>query len=273
MEEGYRMPADKVSLTLSIEEMLFLLRLLRAETLPGLPERPFEGMTPEQIAASLVAAERGLQASNLVRIYETERRVEMDAICMALLGVCLIPRFSILVTFQRAGEPPQVRYYHAGSDLVVEHTSPQPGLHTFTGAARIEDFIAPLVELLALPQRSSSKDLAARIRQDSLMQARDQARSGDGDAVIANLEAGGLTRRVAVMLAAALRQPALSISLTRLERFNDIQSTVDGFALLEGADMLWVLSPESFDPQFLRVEAISTDEAVERIKAIMQSSH
>lgn len=262
-----------ISLTLSIEELLFLLRLMRAETLPGLPEKPFEDMTPEQTAASLVAAERGLQDRGLVHIDEAEHRVEIDVVCMALLGVCMIPRFSILVTFQSAGDPPRARYYHAGSDLVVEHTSPKPGLHTFVGAARIEDFAAPMVELLALPQRSSRKDMAAQIRQDCLAQAREQARSGDGDAVIMRLTAGGLAQRVAASMAATLQQPTLSISLTRLERSSHNRSAVDGFALLEGANVLWALSPESSDPQGLRIEAISTDEAAKRIEEIMRSSH
>lgn len=260
------MAAETICLTLGIEELHFLLKLLRADTLPGLPVAP----PPEQEAAGLIAAERSLQARGLLQINESERRAEIDAVAMALIGTCLIPCLSILVISQRAGQASQTRYYHVGADLTVEHTASVLGLHTFIAAAGPEDFAAPLIRILNLPQCAGRADLAGCIRQETLMQTREQALSADCEIVTASLLTAGLDHKTASALAATLHQPALSVSFTRLSQTDEGRAAVDGFALLEGMDIMWAFSPEPLDRQWLRIEAIATDEAKKKIEMIMR---
>ena len=62
-------------LTLTQEELAFLLRLFKFPSLPGLPEDWLAGLSERELALILGAGERSLRARNLLAINCSAKRV------------------------------------------------------------------------------------------------------------------------------------------------------------------------------------------------------
>ncbi|HMR67916.1 MAG TPA: hypothetical protein PKE64_28225 [Anaerolineae bacterium] len=120
-----------LSVVLSRDEVLAILRLVNLSDIPGLGEEPIPGLSPEQQALSLIVAERGLRARGLA-VIDAEGRLRLHSDVLRMLGVCAAPSLSLYVTLTAlpAGEVKQL-IAHLREDTWVLQTRPEPVLHAF----------------------------------------------------------------------------------------------------------------------------------------------
>lgn len=267
------MNEEMIRVTLGREELALLLRIFRATTLPGLEGNPMAGMTDEQAAAALVAAERSLRARGFIRVLEEEGRIEIDPVVMALVGSCLRPRFSLLVSKVRPESQPKARYYHVAPNLTVEHSSPEVGVHEFAGVADPAEMLPRIEGSLGLAGRAALACPSAHLRESALEQVRDKARAGEPEAGLSLLESEDVAADTAGALIESLCRPVSSTSFVRVDYGKPESEQVGGFSLLEGPNGLWALTPEARGDNglWVDVEPIDTLTLAGRIRELLAS--
>jgi len=248
---------DTPSLTLSHEELMFLLRVLRAPGLMGLDDVE---LNQERLAASMVCAERSLRAKNLLRVLEDEKRIEIAPVVLALLGNCLIPAYSILVTSTNKHARQGGVYFHVTAQLTVENYSPESGLYQFCGYKDIEDVVPKIEHILGLTDQLAPSTRKGRIEEKLLHQARDAIRNGKAADAMDILESGCRDADLSRELVDTLENPINSGSVIRFDFDTDRMKT-SGFSFLEGPDGFWVFTPEKGStPLTVRIEPLSAQE-------------
>jgi len=265
------MDQEMLTLTLGREELIFLLRLFHVPTLPELGEDPLAGMSEEQAAAALASAERSLRARGLLRVVEKEKRVEVDPVAMALVGSCLRPRFSLLVSFQIQGGELARRYYHVASHLTVEHTSPEIGIDRFIGVAEPSDMFPRIADTLHITDQAALSCPPSRVRESILTQVRDRVRAREVEIAQALLRQEGVPDATAYALIETLAQPISNSSIVRIEGFGSQDKQVQGFSLLEGNNGLWALIPDNQEEGdlWVRIEPISAEIVKDRLAKLL----
>ncbi|HWQ04339.1 MAG TPA: hypothetical protein VN452_03185 [Longilinea sp.] len=130
-------------LTISQEELYFLLVLLKSRGIPGM-EGIFEPDATEIERTHLLdAARRALVARNLVTLHP-DGRVTMDDFSLAVIGTCVRPIYSVIMENTGLDRSSGV-FWHAIKGLIVEHTIPQQGIHRFRALPADTDLVRRLV--------------------------------------------------------------------------------------------------------------------------------
>lgn len=262
-----------LTLTLGREELFLLLHIFHVTALPGLEEDPLLGMSEEQAAAAFVSAERSLRARGLIRILEEEQRIEVDPVVMALVGSCLRPEFSLLVSSQTQAGEPGTRYYHIAAHLTVEHASPETGVHHFTGVGEPEEMLPRVMAFLDLSHQVALQCPASRVRESVLIQVRDRVQGGEAEVAQGLLHKDGVADITAEGLIETLAQPVSNASVARVDYSKAEDEQVQGFSILAGSNALWILTPEEGeeDELWVNVESTSVDIVKDSIKTLLEA--
>lgn len=139
---------DNISLSFSQEEVVLILKILGADTIPGVGQQPFGEVSEEVERHLLASAERTLRARAMIAI--EDERINIDQTVVALIGTCAVPQLSWLVTRTVKNQLPENRFYHSTPSMFVEHTISGPGIHTFTALARQEQMVERLTNFWEL---------------------------------------------------------------------------------------------------------------------------
>lgn len=191
-------------LTVSQEELYFLLVLLKARRIPGM-EGIFEPDASERERTNLLdAARRALVARGLISL-QVDGRATMDEFALAVIGTCVRPVYSILMENTALDRSSGV-FWHAIQSLIVEHSLPQEGIHRFRALPADTD----LVHRMMGASEAKLHEESGPVQESVLMQATfDKARQvcrdeGDETAGREVLAQGGLPGPAAEKLAAVL---------------------------------------------------------------------
>ncbi|GAP15463.1 hypothetical protein LARV_03251 [Longilinea arvoryzae] len=191
-------------LTVSQEELYFLLVLLKARRIPGL-EGIFEPDATEQERTHLLdAARRALVARGLVTL-QVDGRATMDEFALAVVGTCVRPLYSVIMENTGLDRSNGV-FWHGIKSLIVEHSIPQEGIHRFRALPADSDLVR---RFMGASEVHLSED-AGPMEEGLVMQsAFDKARqvcrdAGDEAAGGEVLMQGGLSSQAAEKLAAIL---------------------------------------------------------------------
>ena len=139
---------DNISLSFSQEEVVLVLKLLGAESIPGVGQQPFGEVSEDVERHLLASAERTLRARAMISIEDD--RINIDQVVVALIGTCAVPQYSWLVTRVLQEQPPENRFYHVSPSMFIEHTISGPGIHTFTALARQAQMVERLTQFWQL---------------------------------------------------------------------------------------------------------------------------
>jgi len=143
-------------IVLSREELLFVLRQLNAETLPGLEADPLGTLTPagERLAQSV--AEQALRARGLVRHDDADpAAIHIHRTLLTLIGGCLHAQQAIFLYAHRRGQQSPLRYFgHLRGDEVVVHTHPERALHQFTLLPNRDALFTEIQTICLCPEHS-----------------------------------------------------------------------------------------------------------------------
>ncbi len=191
-------------LTISQEELYFLLVLLKSRGIPGM-EGIFEPDATEiERTHILDAARRALVARNIVTIHP-DGRVTMDDFSLAVIGTCVRPLFSVIMENTGLDRSSGV-FWHAIKGLIVEHTIPQQGIHRFRALPADTDLVCRLIGAAEVKLRDEAGLVEEGVvMQEAFERARKTARDGGDEAAGSEaLKQGGLSIQAAKKLAAIL---------------------------------------------------------------------
>lgn len=124
-------PVQGFSVSLTRDELLALLQLMGSTTMNGLPEDPFAGVSRKERAERLNGGLETLLNRGLVEAQGGDSVVIDDSL-IALVGSCVLPGASMVLSGLQPDGTADPYFFSATPEIVVEHSSPRPGIHAFT---------------------------------------------------------------------------------------------------------------------------------------------
>jgi hypothetical protein len=206
---------EPITLLLSREELLCVLDLLQADTIPGLDDDPLGELTPEQRALALIWAERALRARGLARVQD-DGAVALDNALLTAVGVSAYPQSAVFVYHWPAGAEVPTRYFGRvrGND-VVTHSRPEDVLHRFTLLPSKTDLVKQTLAMCEYRDTPDSPSFEFTLPGADLARARELAEAGETDQAREALAAGGAAPAAAAAFAQTLSEaPRVSILQT-----------------------------------------------------------
>lgn len=201
------------TLTLSQEELYFLLVLLKSRRIPGM-EGIFEVDASERERTNLLdAARRALVARGLVTL-QVDGRATMDEFALAVVGTCVRPLFSVMMENTALDRSSGV-FWHGIQGLIVEHTLPQQGIHRFRALPAETELVRRIVGAAEVnPADVGISVEETVVMEDAFGRARKASRDEvDEKAAREALVQGGAPERTAEKLAEILAQAETSTTV------------------------------------------------------------
>jgi hypothetical protein len=118
------------SLTLTRDELLAFLVIMGVSTLNGLGDDPQAGLSEEEVEIRLNGGEESLTNRDLVTRNE-QGEIVFDDMLVALVGSCIAPDATFLITRMAPDGSNEPHYFNVTPELLVEHSSPKPGVYQF----------------------------------------------------------------------------------------------------------------------------------------------
>lgn len=206
------------TLTLSQEELYFLLVLLKSRRIPGM-EGIFDVDASDSERTHLLdAARRALVARGLVTL-QVDGRATMDEFTLAVIGTCVRPLFSVMMENTALDRSSGV-FWHGITGLIVEHTLPQQGIHRFRALPAGTDLVSLIVGAAEVYPSETNLPLAeVRLMEEAFARARKASRDeADEEAARVALVQGGAPGGEAEKLAALLAQAETSTTVAFARR-------------------------------------------------------
>ncbi len=246
--------SDALLFRFAQEELVYLMRALRINTMPGLEPEPLANLNEDHQALALAVADRTLRARGTISWGSQEQR-SVNPIAAGVLRDSASPRYSLLVDILRSDQL-NLRYIYAFSErAAIEHCVPEPGVHQFVAVPTVEQFSQHLRKLLAIEEMPHSAGKAGYVSQERLEAARVVASTNVGETI--HILSAELPAETASMLAATLHAPNAFQHLTLWPGAPDQANNREPGASLmvvQGDDSLFLLWKE--DQGMLRWEVI-----------------
>lgn len=234
-----------LAVILSRDEVMVILKLIGAVTLPGLDEEPIPGLTEEQQALALIIAERALRARGLAMM--TERgKLLVQAAVLRLVGICALANRSIFVTTvaSESGAAMQL-IAHPYDSYWVLHTRPSPTLHSFQlveGTTRLVEMITTITEW---PTTCTEQKWMLELPSNLLESVGKLARDGNYMAAVDGVVAAGNEDVASKQLVELLAQPHIITVVQRVKAFADSSISLESVSFLhQEHELLMVVEPK-----------------------------
>ncbi len=257
MNDATALPQPAV--TLSREELLAVLNVLRAAGLPGLENEPSAELTPEQEEFAIVIARRALLARGLARI-RADGEFLLQRGLLAAIGACAYPQLSMAAyTWAPGADTPQRLFGHVRAGDCVAHAPVDSVLHRFTvlpSQAALVEQVLMFCEFNPAPP-PAVYDFA--VPSEEYVRVRERAMAGDTTSAREVLAQVGAPEEGAAWLAAAWASaPRVSV-LQTLARQENQTARVHEFTLVQSGQQGWWAAPTSPEGP-VRVRTISGGE-------------
>lgn len=253
-----------VKIALSREELYLMMRVLKAEYIPGydlawVQARP-DGTLPEESERALEAATAALMARGYLvpgpAPAEGEKiRVDIPSPVLALVGACAFGDYSILLSLHgKRGR--NMIYLHEFHSLGVAHTLPLVDVHLFEALAGRVGVLALIDRTLGLDEQPGVPLDDGRAEASVTEKARDYALAGDCVTATQTLIAAGVPSPTARALADAMYGATAlgSITIARQTRYD--QHREISLALVVASDICFTLIPDQGIYQIRAVSAM-----------------
>ena len=251
---------EPINILLSREELLLVLDLLEADTIPGLDADPTLGeLTPEQRSLALTVAERALRARELVQL-EANGELIIHKRLLTAVGVCAYPHSAVLVYHWPSQADTPVRYFgHLRGDDVIAHSVPDSTLHMFSlllsRAQLVEQVLA-----VAQYQEVAANALEFNIPASVLGQVRELANAAEVDAATTVLSENGVATASAQAFVHTLAgNPRVTI-MQLLKQQSQGDPLRQDVTLLQNGNSAWLVSQQTESNTDLWVKTITQAE-------------
>lgn len=246
--------SEPVNILLSREELLLVLDLLQAESIPGLDADPLGDLNEDGRALSSIVAGRGLRARELAMVNEDGELAVHNSLLTAV-GVCAYSTNTVFVYHWPGPQETPVRYFgHVRDDEVVAHTRPEDVLHLFTLLPTKKHLTDQVLEACGYEEQAERSAAEMTISDEAFVQVRELAGDGDVTAASAVLTSNGVAADAAEALAKTFASsPRVSILQALTQEGDDTVHKSD-FTLVQSDEHTWFIAPaadESENPPLL----------------------
>lgn len=165
----------ELSVVLSREEVLAILRITNLPIIPGLGEEPIPNLTVEQQALSLIVAERSLRARGLASI-DAKGHLRIYSDVLRMLYVCALPSLSVFITVTQSpsGESTQFIAHHRDNAWVL-HNVRESVLHAFLRTKNWSQVFEQITTFCQWSDKPSTKKFILTIPSEKLKEVRELA--------------------------------------------------------------------------------------------------
>ncbi len=240
---------EPINIQISREELLFVLNLLQAETVPGLDADPLGELSPEGRDLALTVAERALRARGLARVGE-DGQVTVHNSLLTAVGVCAYSANTVFVYhWSENGESPVRFFGHIRDEDITIHTRPEDVLHSFTLLPSMEHLIQEVLDVCEYNDVPESQSFESTLLSDHFVKARDLASSGEPQKAIDLLVSNNANPEMAGAFVTTLTgSPRISILQTLKQDRSDVVLKRD-FTILQNNQYAWLIAATSVEDE------------------------
>lgn len=235
--------AEVVSLQLSHEEVLAILALLQADTIPGLEEDEVEEWSEEQQQFALSLARRVLQSRGFAQVQDGVFMLHRAV--LTAVGVCAYSQSAAMVYhWSDAAIVPTSFFAHLRERDAVLHTRPAPSMHSFALQPSKDALVDAILEACEYSETADTVAMDLLLSRDAFARARELAEKGRLDEARQQVGDGtsdGAAQAFTEMLASL---PRVSIFQT-LKQQKDKAVHTRQFTLLQSAPNAWLVTAVS----------------------------
>lgn len=234
-------PNQSTSILLSREELLYVLDLLQAESIPGLDDDPLGELAPEQRTLALIWAERALRARALAQVQD-DGDVVLHNTLLAAVGASAYPQSTLFVYHWPAGAEAPTRYFgHVRGEDVVDHSRPDDVLHRFTLLSSKTDLVHQALTVCEYEETPTRPAFEFTLPGADFARARELADAGQMGQAQETLIAGGAAPEAAAAFARTLSgSPRVSILQSVKQGAGDAVDRRD-LTLVATAQATWLI--------------------------------
>jgi hypothetical protein len=236
--------------TLSQEELLYLLDLLQAPPLPG--------MAIDETGRSLMltAAERALRARELAVLRPGgELAVHNDL--LNLVGTCAYPQRRLFADhWDAAAEQPERYFACSREDTLVAHTAPEAFLHRFTLLPDDAALAEQVLSHCRLQNVPAGAAYAFSLQADDFVQFRQLNEAGSAGEALDLLKAQQISEDAAQAFVNTL-SALTGVSILQIAVAGQDESVSQrDFTVLQGNEFTWLLLAAQDNPQQLEIKTL-----------------
>lgn len=247
--------SEAATFSLSQEELLYLLRLLKIPTLPGISPKAWSEIPDSDFAVMLGAGERSLQARELLRLEGDQWVLEVTV--AGILGFCLRPTYGLLVKRTVLGEDlAQSVIYHLSARLHLKHHAIN-GVHHFTlfpDSAAVFENIQNMILGDDMNEASEYHEVEFEVPTPALLLTAIGRHTESESDTINRLQQLGMSGPVVTELTRIMRHELVSTSIVGVWRTPEDETPPTTFGILQSANQWWLLTTKQLDsvePKYL----------------------
>lgn len=278
-----------LTFSLSREELFVLLRLLKAEGIPGVDFSDLRtdphGQRPEPVTSMLNSAVRALVAREYIIPLQTDTKelltlasspevwrqrwtvVKVRPEVLAVVAACAFPAKSLQLVWRKTAGPGML-YVHKRQDLFIMSTNPLPTVYTFTAHADWKTVLQMIEDTLEIgQQQSASSSPPATMRAEALADVRDELHYPEAGNLLFWLTQGGLPTSTASTFLEALMQAKVVAGFTV---FTENRESSPRLTLVATVNTCIVLDVQDAEGELLLVHQMSAQQVHERLALLFK---
>ncbi len=234
---------EPINIMLSREELLVVLNLLQANSIPGLDTDPAGELNEEQRALALHWGMRSLRARELARLNDNRTLVVHDALLTAV-GVCAYSNNALFIYHWSGDDAPPTRYFsHIRGDDIAVHTRPEDVLHLFTLLPSKEYLFTQVMEICEYEDMAASQLDEMKTTETNFVRVRELVNKGDAPVAVGLLINSGAQAESAQLFVDTLaNSPRVSIFQTFKQESDETVKKGD-FTVVQDNQQAWFISP------------------------------
>lgn len=244
---------ELIDISLSREELFVVMRLLKAQALPGFDlswlKRDLDGTVSDDIRQELEVATNALIARGYITDVKpssetTPLTMSMPSPVIALVGTCAFADYSVLLVLHtKQGQ--RKMYLHQLRELGVVHTMPLPDIHQFAAVDGRNGILRAMDTTLGLHGQTSLVLPAGKALVVDVQAARDAALTGRVDEAEGLLLRGGLPTATAQVLSRAMKAATALGAISIIKRNEDGEPQASTLALVITPTMCFTLADDA----------------------------
>lgn len=264
------MARNDLVLTLTRDELLALLQLMGSSTMNGLPENPFAGVTEKERAERLNAGLETLINRELVTVSSSDS-VLLDDTLVALVGSCILPGASLVLSGLQPDGSADPHFFNATPEILVEHSSPRLGVHSFAYLPDTAALQARLAAVLSSLSTATESNAFHGLWPDTLVaDVFRLARSQDQATAIQNLVKAKWPTDQAEAFVTACTGWTIYTALCAWGLRGEHVEGSDTVVIVSDQQRCWLLEPQGATGDILKVSAVAGQAAVDAVAALAQ---
>lgn len=231
-----------ISFGLSQEEVLVVLSYMQVKNLLGLDWNIINELSENQLNMAMGIAERSLIARGFL-MPDIGHKFKLTDVVHAVVRACTNPDHTLTINCKFSSRMEETYFLHTSRKMAVLHSIPLTAIHQFLALENKESLARSAFSALGLPESKMPDCSQSQVSEDALNKARELFETGSEQEVVEALVNGGLDPHTASIFIKSMKKPILNHSIIHIIHVPNAKEKLEGFGLLQGENMLWMLRP------------------------------